>query len=93
MSRKWSFERGSTTGCNTLNCGVARLGGTSGVRCILRPGDQLSAVAGFPPTTHLLEPFQPRVGGSNVADDFDHTIDGITCSTGASVEVAMSSML
>ena len=43
--------------------GEARPGGMSGVRCLLRPGDQQSAVADFPPTTHRCELFQPRVGG------------------------------
>ena len=85
------FEENFDDSAQCASGGKARLSGMSGVRCLLRPGDQQSAVADFPPTTHRWELFQPRVGGAArpstlqmiiVDDDFEHTTDGITTYTG-----------
>ncbi|MEP4806193.1 MAG: hypothetical protein ABJZ69_17420, partial [Hyphomicrobiales bacterium] len=50
------------------------LRGTSEVGYLLRPcklgawDPRCAAIAGFSPATHLWWPFQPRVGGSHVAE-------------------------
>ena len=48
--------------------GVGRLSGMPEIRCLLRPGNQQSAVTGFLPTSRLWGPLQPRVEGDNVGE-------------------------